>query len=741
MQKNNSLLKTKLFVITPPFTQLNTPYPATAYIKGFLNTKNIESVQADLGIDVILELFSKKGLESLFQVPGFKFEVAGNEISDNSKRIFALQDEYIKTIDPVIQFLQGKNPTLALQICQEDFLPEASRFAQLEELDWAFGSMGTQDKAKHLATLYLEDISDFIVECVDENFGFSRYAERLGRSANSFDELYEALQQEPTYIDSILISLLKAKIEAVKPTLFLISVPFPGNLYSAFRSAQWVKQNHPEIKISMGGGFPNTELRSLSDKRVFEFFDFITLDDGEVPIEELIFHLENPDSDSFKRTFLLENGEVVYKNNSLKHDYKQSQVGTPDYSDLPLDKYISVIEIINPMHRMWSDGRWNKLTMAHGCYWGKCTFCDISLDYIKVYEPVAASLLCDRIEELIEQTGQNGFHFVDEAAPPALMRALALEILKRKLAVTWWTNIRFEKSFSKDLCLLLKASGCIAVSGGLEVASDRLLKLIDKGVTVEQVAKVTRNFTEAGIMVHAYLMYGYPTQTIQETVDSLEMVRQLFEAGVLQSGFWHQFALTAHSPVGLYPEQFGVTKKTEVIGTFANNDIEYTDATGINHDKFSFGLKKSLFNFMHGICFDYELQEWFDFKIPKTKIHPDFIFNALEEQNDFNTKPNAKVVWIGGKPTADVFTKSKKGRSWEMMSLTFHDKKESFDIQTSKEEGEWLTSILSKIAVSGSKNYTFQEVKNDFETELEDFELFWYSKPINTLREFGLLVL
>ena len=732
-------MKTKLFIITPPFTQLNTPYPATAYIKGFLNTKNIQSVQADLGIDVILELFSKKGLERLFQSHN------PQPTTDNCKRIFALQDEYIKTIDPVIQFLQGKNPTLALQICQEDFLPEASRFAQLEELDWAFGSMGTQDKAKHLGTLYLEDISDFIVECVDENFGFSRYAERLGRSANSFDELYQALQQPPTYIDSILISLLKAKIETVKPTLFLISVPFPGNLYSAFRCAQWVKQNHPEIKISMGGGFPNTELRSLSDKRVFEFFDFITLDDGEVPIEELVDNLssraESRDEKHYKRTFLLENGEVVYKNNSLKHDYKQSQVGTPDYSDLPLDKYISVIEIVNPMHRMWSDGRWNKLTMAHGCYWGKCTFCDISLDYIKVYEPVAASLLCDRIEELIEQTGQNGFHFVDEAAPPALMRALALEILKRKLAVTWWTNIRFEKSFSKDLCLLLKASGCIAVSGGLEVASDRLLKLIDKGVTVEQVAKVTRNFTEAGIMVHAYLMYGYPTQTIQETVDSLEMVRQLFEAGVLQSGFWHQFALTAHSPVGLYPEKFGVTKKTEAIGTFANNDIEYNDSTGINHDKFSFGLKKSLFNFMHGICFDYELQEWFDFKIPRTKIHPDFIFNALEEQNDFNTKPNAKVVWLGGKPSAEIFTKSKKGRSWEMMSLTFHDKKESFAIQTSKEEGEWLTSILSKISISNAKNYTFQEVKNDFETTLEDFELFWYSKPINTLREFGLLVL
>jgi hypothetical protein len=731
-------LKTKLFLVTPPFTQLNTPYPATAYIKGFLNTKNIASEQADLGIEVILALFSKKGLQDLFQVSNSKFQ---EDYSENAKRIFALQDEYVKTIDSVIAFLQGKNPTLALQICQEDFLPEASRFEQLEELDWAFGTMGTQDKAKHLATLYLEDISDFIVECVDPNFGFSRYAERLGRSANSFDELYQALQQEPTYIDSVLLSILKVKIETIQPSVFLISVPFPGNLYAAFRSAQWLKNHHPEIKILMGGGFANTELRSLSDERVFEFFDFISLDDGELPIELIIQNIELGVHNEFKRTFLLEKGKVVYKNNSVRNDYKQSQVGTPDYSDLLLDKYISVIEIVNPMHRMWSDGRWNKLTMAHGCYWGKCTFCDISLDYIKIYEPIAAGILCDRMEEMVDQTGQTGFHFVDEAAPPALMRELALEILRRKLAVTWWTNIRFEKSFTKELCLLLKASGCIAVSGGLEVASDRLLQLIDKGVTVEQVAKVTRNFTEAGVMVHAYLMYGYPTQTIQETVDSLEMVRQLFEAGVLQSGFWHQFAMTAHSPVGMYPEKFGVTTETDLIGTFANNDLNYIDSTGIDHDQFSFGLKKSLFNFMHGICLDYDLQDWFDFKIPKTTIRPDFIYDALEEETNFNSKPNAKVVWLGGKPTVSSFTKTKKGNSWNMMSLIFHDKKETFVIQTNQKEGEWLVKILDIISVFNSKTTQFQELKADFESELEDFELFWYSKSMNSLKEFGLLSL
>ncbi|SEQ09523.1 B12-binding domain-containing radical SAM protein [Flavobacterium urocaniciphilum] len=725
-------MKKDILLITPPFTQLNTPYPATAYIKGFLNTKNISAFQMDLGIEVILELFSKTGLEQIFQ------SIESTELlSENTQRIYSLKADYIRTIDAVIAFLQGNNPTLARQICSGNFLPEASRFNQLDDMEWAFGNMGMQDKAKHLATLYLEDLSDFIVECVDENFGFSRYAERLGRSANSFDELYTELQNETTFIDSITLKILDERIKTVQPKLVLISVPFPGNLYSAFRCAQYFKTNFPEIKISMGGGFPNTELRSLKDTRVFEFFDFITLDDGELPVELLNSNIQNPNSNEFKRTFLLENNEVVYKNNTTKQDYKQSEVGTPDYSDLLLDKYISVIEIANPMHSLWSDGRWNKLTMAHGCYWGKCTFCDVSLDYIKIYEPIAAKILVDRMEELIAQTGENGFHFVDEAAPPALMREVALEIIHRKLVVTWWTNIRFEKSFTQDLCLLLKASGCIAVSGGLEVASDRLLELIKKGVTVEQVAKVTHHFTEAGIMVHAYLMYGYPTQTIQETVDSLEMVRQLFQLGVIQSGFWHQFAMTAHSPVGLHPEAFGVIPQQNEI-TFANNDIQFTDKTGINHDKFSFGLKKSLFNYMHGICFDYDLQDWFDFKIPRTKIQPDFIENAIYDTSDFSVKPNSKILWIGNQPIIEFFTKSKKGNSWEMAKLSFHTKSDFVEISLEKDKAQWLNEILSKLS---DKPMLLKDLKLDFESHFEDFELFWFSKQVTSLRESGLLIL
>jgi len=715
----------KILLITPPFTQLNTPYPATPYLKGFLNTKGIAATQCDLGIEVILTLFSIDGLTMLFA------EVEKNKkvLSDNAQRIFNLQNEYLKTIGPVVSFLQDKNPALAHLICDGSYLPEASRFAQLADLEWAFGTMGSKDKAKHLATLYLEDLSDLIVEAVDPHFGFSRYAERLGRSASSFDALDKALHQKNTFIDHLLLDILKSKMVAQQPDFVAFSVPFPGNLYSAFKSAQWIKKHYPHVKVAMGGGFPNTELRSLSEVRVFSYFDFITLDDGEAPILHLLEHLQGKRlRTDLKRTFALENNIVTYFNGSKEKDFSQLEVGTPDYSDLLLNQYISVIEIVNPMHRLWSDGRWNKLTLAHGCYWGKCTFCDTTLDYIKNYEPSTAMLLCDRIEQMMEQTGHNGFHFVDEAAPPALMKELALEILRRQLTVVWWTNIRFEKSFSKDLCLLLAASGCIAVSGGLEVASDRLLQLIEKGVTLKQVAKVTNHFTQAGIMVHAYLMYGFPTQNAQETIDALEVVRQLFEQRIVQSGYWHQFAMTAHSPIGLNPKAFKVRKQDEKIGGFANNDIVHIDATGADHEAFSVGLKKSLFNFMHGVCFEFDLQEWFEFKIPKTTVPSDFIAQALLDSEEKKIKSNAKVVWLGAAVTLKPSAKKAK------VELCIASKKTDLNFQCSAETGKMILDLVQRCSM-------YNHALESYSVLEKDFEILFSKAEMMLLKQYGLLIL
>jgi len=731
----------KVLLLTPPFTQLNTPYPATAYIKGFLNTLGVVSHQADLGIEVILELFSVQGLTQIFEA----LEKAEHdiELTENAYRIYHLRDEYIATIEPIISFLQNKNPTLAHSICDRAYLPEASRFKDVEDLDWAFGTMGTQDKARHLATLYLEDLGDFLQEAIDPHFGFSRYAERLGRTATHFDELLSELQKPDTLITVFLHELLEQKIDAFQPTVVCLSVPFPGNLFGALKCGQYLKKHYPSVKIVIGGGFCNTELRSLSDSRVFDYLDFVCLDDGEAPLRILLEYLdEKRPLSSLKRTFARTDNQVVYYNGASEKDVAQRDTGTPDYSDLFLLDYLSVIEIVNPMHRLWSDGRWNKLTLAHGCYWGKCSFCDISLDYIKNYEPLTAALICDRIEEIIAKTQQNGFHFVDEAAPPALLRDVAIEIIRRKLTVVWWTNIRFEKNFTHDLSLLLKASGCIAMSGGLEVASDRLLAMMKKGVTVGQVARVADGFTQAGIMVHAYLMYGFPTQTAQETIDSLEMVRQLFENGVLQSGFWHRFAMTSHSPVGLAPDTFDVQRIGPSFGGFADNDLYHDDPKGANHDLYSEGLRKSLFNYMHGVGFDIPLSKWFDSKVPTTTIPSNYIQRQMAQKED-NIRKNAFVVWLGKLPNVEYFEVKQGKKVIELAELHFYDKKHDWSIQLPVQQAHFLERLFPKIAIHlFEQPLAYQQLQTEFETaQLGGFSAFSKTPTWKKLRENGLLIL
>jgi radical SAM superfamily enzyme YgiQ (UPF0313 family) len=616
----------KTLLLTPPFTQLNTPYPATLYLKGFLKSQGYEVFQVDLGIELINKIFSREGFEKLFDV----INSTGRKISKNSRHILKNHTNYVQTIDQVMSFLQYRDNTLAALICNETFLPRASRFNSMPDLEWAFGSIGMNDKARYLATLYIEDVGDLIKDAVTPWFGFSRYAESLGMSAHSFAPLADALNLPENIIDVWLLELLQNHIEQHRPAVVGITIPFPGNLYAGFKCAQFIKKHFPDIKIVAGGGFVNTELRDLSEPAIFDYVDFITLDDGERPFLSILQHLQGKKKkEELARTFIRIGDEVRYIHYDQEPDFSHAETGTPDYSDLRLDKYLSLIEIANPMHRLWSDGCWNKLTLAHGCYWHKCSFCDTTLPYIKRFESAPASVLVDRIEQVIAQTGHRGFHFVDEAAPPAVLKAVAKELIRRKTGISWWTNIRFENAFSEELCRLLATSGCIAATGGLETASDRLLQLMNKGVTIRQAAGVCDNFSKAGIMVHAYLMYGFPTQTKQETIDVLEIVRQFFSEGLIQSAFWHRFTATFHSDVGKNPGKYSCTILEPPAGRFARNDLAHVDPVGCEHHIFAQGLNKAVYNFMHGIGTDMPIKDWFDFPVPAISVKRNYVKQAI----------------------------------------------------------------------------------------------------------------
>lgn len=629
----------RILSLIPPMTQLNTPYPATAYLTGFLRSQGFDAHQEDLALGLVLSFFTANGLtqirDAALAQPEAARSASVNYFLDYFKR-------YQSTIEPTIAFLQGRDSTLSHRIASRGFLPEGPRFSALDAYDhddsddpvaWAFGVLGTHDRARHYATLYLNDLADVLRHAVDERFEFVRYAESLAGSQPTFDPLAHALAAAPTLVDTRLQSMTQAAIERHQPQLVLLSVPFPGSVYAAFRIAQSIKQQTPQIKIVLGGGFVNTELRELTDPRVFDYVDFITLDAGERPLLALIEHLQGRRSaERLVRTFIRSAENKVQYQHWLEPDVPFEEIGTPTWVGLPLDRYLSLLDMLNPMHRLWSDGRWNKLTIAHGCYWKKCSFCDVSLDYISRYETASASLLVDRIEQIVAETGQTGFHFVDEAAPPKALKALAEELIRRNVTISWWGNIRFEKTFTPELAELLADSGCIAMSGGLEVASDHLLKLMQKGVSVEQVAQVTRGFTDAGILVHAYLMYGFPTQTLQDTVDALEYVRQLFENGCIQSGFFHRFTCTVHSPVGKDPAAYGITLQPLPPISFAKNDVAFIDPTGVDHDLLGQGLRKAIYNYMHGIGLDDDVRNWFELprgQVPKPSVPRQKIARAL----------------------------------------------------------------------------------------------------------------
>ncbi len=608
----------KVLSLIPPMTQLNTPYPSTAYITGFLRSRGINAVQEDLALALVLGFFTAQGLGRVHaQAIGLKDEFRSASVNYFLDHFLAYQ----LTIERVIAFLQGRDNTLSHRINGRDFLPEGPRFNALDAYDdgessdslaWAFGALGSHDRARHLATLYLNDLSDVLRDAVDERFEFVRYGESLASSQPTFDPLANALAAEPTLMDVTLCEITAKVIRQHQPNLILLSVPFPGAMYASLRIAQTIKLNWPDIKIAMGGGYVNTELRELTEPRLFDFIDFISLDAGERPLLAIMDHLLGKRSvERLVRTFVRTEAHQVKLMSWPEPDVPVEEVGTATGDGLPLNSYLSLLDMLNPMHRLWSDGRWNKLTVAQGCYWKKCSFCDISLDYISRYETASASLLVDRIETIIAETGQTGFHFVDEAAPPKMLKALAQELIRRQVFISWWGNIRFEKTFTPELAALLAKSGCIALSGGLEVASDRLLALMKKGVSVAQVANVTKGFAESGILVHAYLMYGFPTQTVQETVDALEVVRQLFENGCIHSGFFHRFTCTVHSPVGLNPEEYGITLETLAPIAFAKNDIGFIDPSGVDHDLLGLGLKKAIYNYMHGLGFEEDVRVWF----------------------------------------------------------------------------------------------------------------------------------
>ena len=405
-------------------------------------------------------------------------------------------------------------------------------------------------ESKREASEYIDELAIWIRDNVDPDFGFSRYAEHLCQAIEDFGELEKKIRRRGV-MDGPLERHLKAAIEDTSPTIIGVSCPFPGTLVGAFKIARYVKRHHPEIKMLLGGGYVSTELREMTDERPYKYFDEFQYDEG---YEHALRQFGVKVTDNAKEI------PIFVK---------------PSYRGIDWNEYFDVVETDNFVTNLWNSGRWVKLVMARGCYWHKCAFCDVVLPYIGCFQMPKAKDIVDAMEEL-----GTHFHFVDEAMPPALVRGVCEEIIRRGFECEWWGNIRFDTAFTPQLVKLMAKAGCIAVTGGLECANDRLLALMNKGITLASAEKVLKNFKQARIFVHAYLMYDFPTETKTEQKEAEKYVKGLAKKGLIQSCFWHRFALTVHSPIAKNPEKFGIIvcdppKRKRV---FARNELDYVRA-------------------------------------------------------------------------------------------------------------------------------------------------------------------
>ena len=624
----------KILIITPPIIQPNSPYPASAYLYDFLRKQNYTVSQKDASIELLNRIFTRK----FFEKAGFP-------------------SEYSAKIEAVLAFLQNKNPVLAERIASGNFLPQGRRFGVLDDfennfsggIDAFFGEMGIHNKAVFLASLFIDDCCDFINENLDSDFQISKYAEKIAACQDDFSEILAKLNGKPTEIQKIISEIVREYFEMESPDYVFFTIPFPGTLFSALFMAREFKKLNPKIKVVFGGGFVSTELREIKDKRFFEFADYVVLDGlprelprrGITPAPPLPVAKGNSHLLNFAELLqIIDNENSPLPREGVAGALSPDGVVSPDFLGLPLDKYFGMAESVNLMHDLWGKYRWNKIMLAHGCYWHRCKFCDTSLDYIKNYQAQNEVEIVNQMEKIITQTGQTGFHFVDEAIPPKLALAVADEILRRNLVVSWWGNIRFEKFYTKSVCETLAKSGCIAVSGGLEGITNKMMDFLDKGITIETAVKTMNNFAENGILIHAYLMFGIPSQTVGDLIDGCEILRQCFEERIINSAFWHRFSATIHSPFGQNPEKYGIkilTKKSD----FCNNDLKFieTDNPQSDNPKFDWdeignSLKKMLYNFQLGIGIDFPIREWFAISLPKTKIDRKFVRNLCLSRNN-----------------------------------------------------------------------------------------------------------
>jgi hypothetical protein len=310
-----------------------------------------------------------------------------------------------------------------------------------------------------------------------------------------------------------------------------------------------VRRTLPDAFLVAGG----TEVSDIFKhtrpaSRLFELFadlDAVVVGEGESAYADILDSLDAGTLPTGHPNIRLHPRYGAVRPLPMLHYEKLAGIPTPDFSALPWDSYLS-------------PERFVYYSPTRGCYWNKCTFCDYGLNTDGPTSPWRQ----DTVELMMRDVTQLAkfakfiYFSVDVLAPATILR-FAEQVVEHGVDIRWGAEIRLEKYWSDERCELLKRSGCTAVSVGFESANQRILDLIDKGTTPEQVRRTIAAMTKAGIGVQMMGFTGFPTETVDEALDTVNFLsthRHLWTFGGLGD-----FVLTPGAIVAKQPDRFGIT--------------------------------------------------------------------------------------------------------------------------------------------------------------------------------------
>ena len=513
----------KVLLVFPPQWIPYRPYLSLPSLAAYLQEKGIDVVQKDLNVEAYDLMLSERYLLSLQDRLEHNFS-----IKDSQERLSSvLEQKYYNDLfmaKSTVESIAGK--------------VEKAKRALRDKVD--FYNVDTVTGANKIIeqALAIISIAHFPTQVSLSSLDFPVF----DGTVKGIEDLTANGDQNPLlalFNDNLLASVIEEGADVIG-----ISITGHSQLIPALTLSRMIKANAPKTHVVIGGNIVSLLADSIKKHgELFgRFFDSAIVLEGERPMAILAEHLRNGQAlDDVTNLIWFDRQRV--RSNEVAIAEGINSLPTPNFDGLPLDLYLSPEPVL-------------PLLASRGCYWTKCAFCSQNFGFGECYHSRDPHKVLEDMQKLAQKHGTKYFAFSDEAISPNMMNKLSGEILGSGLKVCCSTNVRMETQFTPELCRKIFSAGFKLLYLGLESGTDRVLRLMNKGITTEQAAAACRNMYEAGIWDHLYVMFGFPGETKEEAQETIDFL--LAHKDIIHSFHVDNFSLERGMALERHPKQYGV---------------------------------------------------------------------------------------------------------------------------------------------------------------------------------------